>query len=136
MYKTFLPDIFNADDRILSGGSIAGVCQLFCCKYIGIIFFADWELAGEPHLFNGRVYIYGSHDEANGTAYCHGDCVIWSAPEDNLKDRRYEGIIYRRTQDPSNSDDKMQPFVCFPPGIILMLQQLRMVRCWDTNTSQ
>lgn len=68
-----------------------------------------WEYVpdGEPHLFNGRVYIYGSHDEANGTAYCQGDYVTWSAPEDNLKDWRYEGVIYRRTQDPSNSDDKM-----------------------------
>ncbi len=33
--------------------------------------------------------------------------MTWSAPEDNLKDWRYEGVIYRRTQDPSNSDDKM-----------------------------
>lgn len=40
-----------------------------------------WEYVpdGEPHLFNGRVYIYGSHDEANGTAYCQGDYVTWSA---------------------------------------------------------
>ena len=38
-----------------------------------------WEYVpdGEPHLFNGRVYIYGSHDEANGTAYCQGD-YVWS----------------------------------------------------------
>ena len=25
---------------------------------------------GEPHLFDGRVYIYGSHDRAQGQAYC------------------------------------------------------------------
>lgn len=63
---------------------------------------------GEPHLFDGRVYIYGSRDKANGTAYCQEHYVTWSAPEDNLKDWRYEGVIYRRTQDPSNSEDKMQ----------------------------
>ena len=27
---------------------------------------------GEPHLFDGRVYIYGSHDVAKGTKYCEG----------------------------------------------------------------
>ena len=39
---------------------------------------------GEPHLFNGRVYIYGSHDKAFGTKYCEGNYVTWSAPEDDL----------------------------------------------------
>ena len=63
---------------------------------------------GEPHVFDGRVYIYGSHDEAGGTAYCTGNYVTWSAPVDNLKDWKYEGEIYRRTQDPSNAEDKMQ----------------------------
>lgn len=63
---------------------------------------------GEPHLFDGRVYIYGSHDEANGTVYCPGDYAAWSAPEDNLKEWKYEGVIYRKTQDPSNEDGKKQ----------------------------
>ena len=63
---------------------------------------------GEPHLFNGSVYIYGSHDKAFGTKYCEGNYVTWSAPEDDLSDWRYEGEIYKRTQDPSNADDSMQ----------------------------
>ncbi len=63
---------------------------------------------GEPHLFNGRVYIYGSHDTSTGTVYCEDHYVTWSAPEDDLTDWRYEGVIYRRNQDPSNADDKMQ----------------------------
>lgn len=63
---------------------------------------------GEPHVFDGRVYIYGSHDEADGTAYCPGHYVMWSAPVTDLKDWRYEGNIYRRTQDPSNLEDRMQ----------------------------
>ena len=70
---------------------------------------------GEPHLFEGRVYIYGSHDEAFGQRYCQGDYVTWSAPEDDLSDWRYEGVIYTKTQDPSNRDGKMDlwaPDVC------------------------
>ena len=63
---------------------------------------------GEPRNFGGRVYIYGSHDVPGGTRYCEGDYVTWSAPEDDLSDWRYEGVIYRRTDDPSNKDDRMQ----------------------------
>ena len=59
---------------------------------------------GEPRLFEGRVYIYGSHDLAGGEAYCLGDYVTWSAPEDDLTDWRYEGVIYRKDQDPSNKE--------------------------------
>lgn len=63
---------------------------------------------GEPHVFDGRVYIYGSHDVAGGKAYCEGHYVTWSAPVENLRDWRYEGVIYRRDQDPSNREDQMQ----------------------------
>ena len=63
---------------------------------------------GEPHVFDDRVYIYGSHDKANGEAYCEQDYVTWSAPVDDLTDWRYEGVIYRKNQDPSNKDGKMQ----------------------------
>lgn len=63
---------------------------------------------GEPHLFDGRVYIYGSHDKAFGTKYCEGHYVTWSAPENDLTDWRYEGVIYKRDQDPSNADDSKQ----------------------------
>ncbi|MDQ0223192.1 family 43 glycosylhydrolase [Streptococcus moroccensis] len=62
---------------------------------------------GEPHVFDGRLYIYGSHDRANGTSYCQDHYVTWSAPVDDLTNWRYEGQIYRRNQDPSNlMDDK------------------------------
>lgn len=55
---------------------------------------------GEPHLFDGRVYVYGSHDQFNGLSFCLNDYVCWSAPEDDLTDWRYEGVIFRRSQDP------------------------------------
>lgn len=63
-----------------------------------------WENVpdGEPHVFGDRVYVYGSHDKQNGDTYCELDYVCWSAPIDNLGDWQYEGIIYRREQDPIN----------------------------------
>lgn len=69
----------------------------------------SWEYTpdGEPYVFDGRVYVYGSHDRFNGHAYCLNDYVCWSAPEDDLADWRYEGVIYRKTDDPLNPDGRM-----------------------------
>ena len=55
---------------------------------------------GEPHIFEGRVYIYGSHDRFGGTKYCQNDYVCWSAPLTDLKDWRFEGEIYSKKQHP------------------------------------
>ena len=55
----------------------------------------------EPHVVDGRVYIYGSHDLFNGLNFCLGDYVCWSAPVDDLGNWRYEGCIYKREQDPA-----------------------------------
>ena len=69
----------------------------------------SWEYIpdAEPHIFDGRVYIYGSHDRFNGWVYCLNDYVCWSAPVDDLSDWRYEGVIYRKTDDPLNPDGHM-----------------------------
>jgi hypothetical protein len=56
----------------------------------------------EPYVFDGRVYVYGSHDRFNGKGFCLNDYVCWSAPLDDLGAWRYEGVIYRKTQDPLN----------------------------------
>ena len=56
----------------------------------------------EPHIFDGRVYIYGSHDRFNGISFCLNDYVCWSAPVEDLSDWRYEGVIYRKEQDGKN----------------------------------
>ena len=66
----------------------------------------SWEYVpdGEPYVFGNRVYVYGSHDFFGGDVYCMGDYVGWSAPVDNLGDWRYEGVIYRKDQDPGNGD--------------------------------
>lgn len=67
-----------------------------------------WEYVpdGEPHVFGDRVYLYGSHDRFNGYNFCLNDYVGWSAPVTDLSDWRYEGVLYRRTQDPRNADGR------------------------------
>lgn len=59
---------------------------------------------GEPHVFGDRLYIYGSHDKFNGKRFCENDYVAWSTPVDNLADWRYEGVIYKKTQDIDNAN--------------------------------
>jgi len=61
---------------------------------------------GEPHVFDGRLYIYGSHDRFGGNDYCMNDYVCWSAPLEDLSDFRYEGVIYRKDQHPHPCDRK------------------------------
>lgn len=57
---------------------------------------------GEPYVFGDRVYVYGSHDRFNFPIFCANDYVCYSAPVDDLSDWRYEGVIYRKNQDPKN----------------------------------
>lgn len=57
---------------------------------------------GEPHIFGDRVYVYGSHDRFNAPIFCVNDYVAYSAPVHDLSDWRYEGVIYRKNQDPMN----------------------------------
>lgn len=61
---------------------------------------------GEPHVFNGRVYIYGSHDKFGAFRFCHNSYVTYSAPIDDLSDWRYEGVILDRKEDPRNKSGK------------------------------
>ncbi len=65
---------------------------------------------GEPHVFGDRLYIYGSHDSFGGKQFCEKDYVCWSAPIDDLSDWKYEGVIYRKNQDPKNKSGKMRMF--------------------------
>jgi len=75
----------------------------------------SWEYVpdGEPHVFGDRVYVYGSHDEWNGCVFCTGDYVCYSAPVNNLKEWRYEGVIYKRDQEPAQ-DGRM---VLYAPDV-------------------
>lgn len=60
---------------------------------------------GEPYQFGDRVYVYGSHDRVGAAMFCMNDYVCWSAPVHDLSDWRYEGVIYRKNQDPKNRMD-------------------------------
>lgn len=57
---------------------------------------------GEPRVFGDRLYVFGSHDRFNGHWFCVNDYVCWSAPLSDLGDWRYEGVIFRKGQDPHN----------------------------------
>lgn len=59
---------------------------------------------GEPHVFEDRLWVFGSHDKPKGDEFCELDYVTWSAPLDDLSDWRYEGVIYRKDQDPYNKE--------------------------------
>ena len=67
---------------------------------------------GEPRVFGDRLYIYGSHDAFDGDDFCVKDYVCWSAPLDCLGDWRYEGVIYKATQDPRTKEGNMH--MCAP----------------------
>lgn len=69
---------------------------------------------GEPYVFGDRVYVYGSHDRFNGKLFCMNDYVCWSAPVDDLSSWRYEGVIYKKTQDPMN---KLGLFQLYAPDV-------------------
>ena len=60
----------------------------------------------EPHVFGDRLYVYGSHDKFGGNKFCINDYALWSAPVNDLSDWRFEGEIYRKTQDPANRNGK------------------------------
>ena len=55
---------------------------------------------GEPHVFDQRVYVYGSHDLFDGRTFCLGDYVCYSAPVEDLSDWRFEGVILKKEQTP------------------------------------
>ncbi len=66
---------------------------------------------GEPHVFGDRVYIYGSHDKEGGETFCMLDYTVYSAPVDDLKSWRKEGVIYKATQDPDYNE---RPYMYAP----------------------
>ena len=77
----------------------------------------SWEYVpdGEPHIFNDRLYVFGSHDAFDGETFCVNNYVCWSAPLDDLGDWRFEGYIYDKASDPLNPKNEYHmnaPDVC------------------------
>lgn len=56
---------------------------------------------GEPHIFDERLYIFGSHDQFGGGGYCQNDYVCYSADISDLSEWEYHGVIYKKEQDPN-----------------------------------
>ncbi|MBQ3926876.1 MAG: family 43 glycosylhydrolase, partial [Bacteroidaceae bacterium] len=69
----------------------------------------SWEYVpdGEPYVFGDRIYVYGSHDLLRGETFCLGDYVCWSCDINDPGSWHYEGVIYKKTQDPLNRDGHM-----------------------------
>ena len=55
---------------------------------------------GEPHVFGDRVYLFGSHEEEGGKAFCTLGYEFFSAPLNDLTDWTSKGINYEAKQDP------------------------------------
>lgn len=85
-------------------------CALYSLALLGVLkvpvnpILPLWEHVPdpEPHVFGDRLYIYGSHDQANAWDFCLGDYVGWSAPTNDLGNWRYEGTIFAKADDPEN----------------------------------
>jgi len=104
-------------------------------------FLPSWEYVpdGEPRIFQGRLYVYGSHDRFNGRGFCLNDYVCWSADPEDPGNWRYEGVIYRADQDPRNPDKKMNmnapDVVRGPDGRYYLYYQLSVLTCTGVAVS-
>ena len=104
-------------------------------------FLPSWEYVpdGEPRVFGDRVYLYGSHDKFNGKDFCLNDYVCWSASLCDLSNWQYEGVIYRKEQDPRNPKGKMH--MCAPDcvqgvdGKYYLYYQLHALQCTSVAVS-
>ncbi len=68
---------------------------------------------GEPHVFDDRVYLFGSHDKEDGSTYCMLDYEFWSAPVDDLGNWTSKGISFSAGQDPL-SQETDRPYLYAP----------------------
>ena len=80
----------------------------------------SWEYVpdAEPHVVDGRVYVYGSHDLFNGINFCLGDYVCWSAPVDDLGNWTYHGVIFKREQDPAAPKNRITNGLAAPDMVV------------------
>lgn len=76
-------------------------------RKIGNPYLPGWEYIpdGEPRVFGDRVYVYGSHDNANSTKFCDTKLRVWSAPLNDLENWRDEGDAFHSKADDEGKDD-------------------------------
>lgn len=90
------------------------LCLSFCTTAFAINpVMPLWEHVpdGEPHIFNGRLYLYGSH-ESLPDLDVGGNYVLWSCPVDDLTDWTYHGVIFDGGE---GSGYLTAPDVCLAP---------------------
>ena len=108
--------------------AVAGTCLLCVGASAANPYLPLWEYIpdGEPYVFEDpdnpgkfRVYIYGSHD-IEKTTYCGRDQVVWSAPADDLRRWRFDGVIFESRLDatgaPLNADGKGD--ILYAPDVV------------------
>ena len=108
--------------------AVAGTCLLCVGASAANPYLPLWEYIpdGEPYVFEDpdnpgkfRVYIYGSHD-IEKTTYCGRDQVVWSAPVDDLRRWRFDGVIFESRLDatgaPLNADGKGD--ILYAPDVV------------------
>lgn len=72
----------------------------------------NWEYLPdvEPRVFEGRIYLYGSHDRFGADRFCANGYVGWSAPVEDPGNWRFEGPILDVRSDPANADGRQTGF--------------------------
>ena len=95
-------------DKIVRLPALALLMMIGFSSFAANPYLPLWEYIpdGEPYVFDDpdqpgkkRVYIYGSHDILRGERYCGRDQVVWSAPVEDLKRWRFDGVIFRSQLD-------------------------------------
>ncbi len=75
----------------------------------------EYVADGEPRVFGDRLYVYGSHDLADGSkGFCPGDYVVWSAPLEDLGDWTYHGVSFARGDCPRMTEED----ALFAPDVV------------------
>lgn len=69
--------------------------------------FNEYIPDGEPHVFNERVFLYGSHDKEDGDRFCMLDYSVYSAPVSDLSNWTCHGISYSKDEDPRSKGPKL-----------------------------
>lgn len=109
-YKLFIWDSINTMKPIAASITAETTKEAAVSNYAVNPILPSYEYIpdGEPYVFDGRVYLYGSHDRYNSDTWCDKYYIGWSAPIDNLSDWRCEGEIFNREDDPNYTGGDMR----------------------------
>lgn len=53
----------------------------------------------EAHVFDNKLYLYGSHDKKGGDRFCMLDYEVFYSPLDDLKNFKSDGVSYKKEED-------------------------------------